>query len=296
MRPVHDRARGTALQAEHPTRVPTIRRPVYQASDRGSPGARYSPLGYLGPARQVAPDSYQANRTLGVLSKLFNLAEIWGYRPDGSNPCRHVPKFREHRRERFLLPAEITRLGATLDEIERDGTETRAAVTAFRLLILTGCRLGEIQTLRWSYIRGDAAYLPDSKTGAKKVHLGPEGLAILKRVERLPDNDYVVTGAKPKSYLTDLQHPWQRVRERAGLDGVRIHDLRHSFASHALAQGLGLQTIGRLLGHSSVQSTARYAHLADDPIKLAAFSVSAGVARLMRGEKDEPPDEEKAAA
>ncbi len=239
---------------------------------------------------------YQANRTLGVLSKLFNLAEVWGLRPDGSNPCRHVPKYREHRRERFLLPAEITRLGEALDAIERDGTETKAAILAIRLLVLTGCRLGEIQTLRWSYIRGDAAYLPDSKTGAKKVHLGPEGLALLRRVERDLENDFVIAGTKPKSHLTDLQHPWRRIRARAGLDDVRIHDLRHSFASQALAQGLGLQTIGRLLGHKSVQSTSRYAHLADDPVKLAAFSVSAGVARLLRGEAEDALADDKAAA
>lgn len=239
---------------------------------------------------------YQANRTLGVLSKLFNLAEVWGYRPEGSNPCRHVRKYRERRRERFLLPAEISRLGAALDEIDRDGSETKSAIAAIRLLVLTGCRLGEIQTLKWSYIRGDAAYLPDSKTGAKKVHLGPEGLAILEKVVTTPGDEYVIAGKKPNSFLTDLQHPWRRIRARASLDDVRIHDLRHSFASQALAQGLGLPTIGRLLGHKSVQSTARYAHLADDPVKLAALSVSAGVARLLRGGKDDDPKDEKVAA
>ena len=99
---------------------------------------------------------YQANRTLGVLSKIFNLAELWGLRPDGSNPCRHVKRFREDRRERFLSDAEYQRLGATLRKIERDGSETASATAAVRLLMLTGCRLSEIQKLRWEHVNLEA--------------------------------------------------------------------------------------------------------------------------------------------
>lgn len=116
---------------------------------------------------------YQANRTLGVLSKMFNLAEVWGLRPDGSNPCRHVPKYREVKRERYLSGAELQRLGETLTEAERDGLESVHVVAAFRLLILTGCRLGEIQTLRWEYITPDGMELPDTKTGARRIPLFP---------------------------------------------------------------------------------------------------------------------------
>jgi integrase len=222
---------------------------------------------------------YQANRTLGVLSKLFNLAELWGLRPDGSNPCRHVKKYEEKKRARFLSAEELTRLGIVLDELERDGSEAPSTVAAIRLLILTGCRLGEIQTMKWSYVQGGLLNLPDSKTGAKKVYLAPVALDVLRGIERMPENDYVITGKIPGQYLTDLQHPWRRIRARAGLDDVRIHDLRHSFASRALARGEGLTMIGKLLGHKTVQSTARYAHLADDPVHLAALNVSADLAR-----------------
>lgn len=228
---------------------------------------------------------YQANRTLGVLSKMFNLAEVWGLRPDGSNPCRHVRKYREEKRERYLSPEELGRLGRVLDEIERDGSETPSAIAAIRLLIFTGCRLREIQTLKWSYVQGDYILLPDSKTGAKKVYLGPPALAVLSGIERLPDNEYVITGKQPRQHLTDLQRPWRRIRARAGLEDVRIHDLRHSFASGAVAMGESLPMIGKLLGHSQVQTTARYAHLADDPVLAAAARVSSGLAELMHGGK-----------
>lgn len=217
---------------------------------------------------------YQANRTLGVLSKLFNLAEEWGLRPDGSNPCRHVKKYREEKRERYLRRDEFQRLGQALRQAEADGSESPYIIGAFRLLILTGCRLGEIQTLKWSYIRGNQVFLPDSKTGAKKVYLGTAALEILNGLTPLPDNDYVICGKVPGQYATDFQRPWRRLRAAAGLDDVRIHDLRHSFASGAVGMGESLPMIGKLLGHSQVQTTARYAHLADDPMHLAAERVS----------------------
>ena len=111
---------------------------------------------------------YQANRTLGVLSKMFNMAEVWGLRPDGSNPCLHVKRFREEKRERFLSAEEFQRLGKVLDDILEDGSETRSAVAVIRLLMLTGCRLSEIQKLRWEHVDLQAGELnlPDTKTGA----------------------------------------------------------------------------------------------------------------------------------
>ena len=119
---------------------------------------------------------YQANRTLGVLSKMFSLAEVWGLRPDGSNPCRHVKRYKERNRERFLSPEETERLGEVLREAE---DEMPSAVAAFRLLLLTGCRLSEIQFLRWEYVKDDCIELPDTKTGGRVVPLGPEARAIL---------------------------------------------------------------------------------------------------------------------
>ncbi len=228
---------------------------------------------------------YQANRTLGVLSKMFNLAEVWGLRPDGSNPCLHVKKYPEQKRERFLSPEEFAALGKALREVEADGSETQSAVDAIRLLMLTGGRLSEIMTLKWDYVdlKARELRLPDSKTGAKIVHFGKTASDVLKGIEKLEDNPYVITGKKQGSRLNDLQHPWRRIRAKAGLDDVRIHDLRHSYASGALALGEGLPMIGKLLGHTQVQTTARYAHLANDPVKAAAGRVSDTIGEAMLG-------------
>lgn len=217
---------------------------------------------------------YQANRTLGVLSKMFSLAEIWGMRPDGSNPCRHVKRYKENKRERFLSPEETERLGEVLAEAEG---EMPSAVAAFRLLLLTGCRLSEIQLLRWEYVRNDCIELPDAKTGGRVVPLGPEARAVLAALPREEDNPWVISGKKPGTHLTDLQRPWRRIRERAGLNDVRIHDLRHSYASRALALGENLTMIGKLLGHTQVQTTARYAHLARDSIQNAAARITGSI-------------------
>ena len=222
---------------------------------------------------------YQANRTLGVLSKMFNLAEVWGLRPDGSNPCRHVKKYKEEKRERFLSDEEYKRLGEALRKAEVEKTETQSAIDAIWLLMLTGCRLNEIMTLKWSYVDPDAKELrlPDSKTGAKTVHLGTAATDRIKTIKKLEDNDFVITGKKPGGRLTDLQHPGRRSRHTAELEDVRLHDLRHSFASRGLIVGEGLPMIGKLLGHSQIQTTARYAHLANGPIKLAADRIADGI-------------------
>ena len=225
---------------------------------------------------------YQANRTLGVLSKIFNLAELWELRPDGSNPCRHVKRFKEEKRERFLSDQEYQRLGSTLREIEAEGLETTSAIAAIRLLMLTGCRLSEIQKLRWEHVDLDAGELrlPDTKTGAKVVHVGDPAIAVLRGIDRQEDGPWVIAGRKPGNHLTDLQHPWRRIRARAGLEDVRIHDLRHSFASGGLLVGEGLPMIGKLLGHTQVQTTARYAHLANDPVKSAANRIASRIAEV----------------
>ena len=224
--------------------------------------------------------AYDANRCLEMISKMFNLAEMWGLRPGGSNPRKHIKKYPEEKRERFLSPAELKRVGEVLREMEQEGIELPSSITAARLLILTGCRLGEIMTLKWDHvdIPGKALRLPDSKTGAKVVHLGKPAVEILEKIDRVEGNPWVIVGTKPGARLTDLQPFWQRVRARTGLKDVRIHDLRHTFASTAVAAGQGLPMIGKLLGHTQVQTTARYAHLAADPIKDAADQVASNIA------------------
>lgn len=224
---------------------------------------------------------YQANRTLGVLSKMFNLCEIWGIRPDGSNPCRHVAKYKEEKRERFLSGNELARLGEVLSQCEANGSETAHVVAAFRLLVLTGCRLGEIQTLKWQYVQDGYLMLPDSKTGKRRITLSPSAQAVLDSLERVAGNPHVVAGEKTGQHLTDLQRPWRRIRARAGLEGVRIHDLRHTFASNAVMQGQPLPIVAKLLGHTQIQTTMRYAHLADDSVREAATSVSKSLSRSL---------------
>jgi integrase len=232
---------------------------------------------------------YQANRTLGVLSKMMNLAETWGIRDRHTNPCEGVERYPERKRERFLSPQELRRLGLALARAEAEKTESRHAVAAFRLLLLTGCRLSEIQTLRWSYVDLERCELrlPDSKTGAKTVHLGGPVVNLLNKLPRIKGNPYVIAGKKESAHLTDLQHPWRRVRKAARLDDVRIHDLRHTFASGGLLVGEGLPMIGKLLGHTQVQTTARYAHLACDPIKLAADKISTQLAAALDGRDED---------
>ncbi len=226
---------------------------------------------------------YQANRCLEIVSKMFNLAEVWGLRADGSNPRRHLQKYPEKKRERYLSPAELKRVGEVLREVEAEGRELASAVLAIRLLIYTGCRLSEITKLKWEYVdlEGSALHLPDSKTGAKTVHIGRPAVDLLEGAPVIVGNPWVITGKMEGGRLTDLQPFWQRVRARAGLHDVRIHDLRHTFASTAVGAGQSLPMIGALLGHTQVQTTARYAHLASAPVKGAAEVISGLLERVM---------------
>ena len=225
---------------------------------------------------------FAANRTLGILSAMFSAAELWGLRPQGSNPCRYVKRFREGKRERFLSDAEYRRLGEALREAERTGAVAAPAVAAIRLLMLTGCRLSEITNLRWDHVALEARELrlPDSKTGAKVVHLGESAVAVLRGIARKEGNPWVIAGRRPGTRVASLHFPWNRIRRCAGLEDVRLHDLRHSFASSGLLVGEGLPMIGRLLGHSEVKTTARYAHLADDPVKAAADRIAGRIANV----------------
>ena len=225
---------------------------------------------------------YAANRTIGILSAMFTAAELWGFRPEGTNPCRYVKRFREKRRERFLSDDEYRRLGIALREAETTGYVAAPAIAAIRLLMLTGCRLSEIMTLRWEDVALEAAELrlPDSKTGAKVVHLGEPAVAVLRGIVRVKGNPWVIAGRRPGSRVASLHFPWSRIRKRAGLDDARLHDLRHSFASGGLLVGEGLPMIGKLLGHKQVETTARYAHLADDPIKAAADRIASRIAQV----------------
>ena len=233
---------------------------------------------------QLRDTPYQANRVLGLVSKMMNLAERWGLREDGSNPTRHVEKYRERHRERYLSQEELVRLGDALKEAEREATEDRFVIAAIRLLLFTGCRLSEILELRWPWVNLERKRLelPDSKTGAKLIFLNEPAIEVLTGLPRVEANPFVVPGAKAGQHLVNLQKPWRRIRKAANLSDVRIHDLRHNYASVAAGLGEGLPMIGKLLGHSQAQTTHRYAHLAADPVIRASERVGAAISSAMR--------------
>ena len=213
-----------------------------------------------------------ANRAVEMLFRIYRAAEERETIPEGSNPCRQVAMNRQGRHERFLTDEEFRRLGRVLDEAEAGGGAEAHAAVAIRLLLLTGCRKSEVLKLCWDDV--DLAEremrLPDSKTGPRTVQLSPAAAEVLARAPRVEGNPHVVPGMRPGTRMCDLQRPWERIRKRAGLEGLRLHDCRHSFASRALALGESLPTIGKLLGHSHMKTTARYAHLARDSVHESA--------------------------
>ena len=241
---------------------------------------------------------YRANQVVAILNRMFSLAEVWGLRPGGAHPCRSIRKYREHHRERFLSDEEFRRLGRVLNDVEAEseaeaesggrtgrGRRLGASVAAaLRLLMLTGCRRNEILTLKWEDVDLEAGELRlrDSKTGPRDVPLPAAAVSVLAALPRVPGNPWVIAGAKPGGHVSNLNDHWLRIRARAGLEDVRIHDLRHSFASRALALGESLPAIGRLLGHGQVATTARYAHLARDAVKASASRVADSIAGDIR--------------
>ena len=219
-----------------------------------------------------------ANRVRSLLSKALNLTELWGYRANHSNPCLHVKKYTEQKRERFLSQEEITRLMNALKE-EESGSKNPWPVYAIRLLLITGGRLSEILTLKREEvdITNQFLRLSDSKTGKKLIYLSTTAIDLLKSIPHQDGNPYVICGGKEKTHLVNLQQPWKRIRAKAGLHDVRLHDLRHTFASIAASKGLSLPIIGALLGHKHSQTTARYAHLIGQPLLEASEKISAQI-------------------
>jgi integrase len=209
-----------------------------------------------------------ANRVVALVSHMCTKAEEWGVRERNSNPCREVKFYREAKRDRYLTTEEMNRLGKALDAA--DGTTVSTyAVNAIRLLAMTGARLGEVLNLQWRDVdlERKLLLLRDSKTGSKPVLLSDTEVALLNALPRKDDNPHVFCGKRNGSPLVNIQKPWRAIRDAAGLEDVRLHDLRHSFASVAANQGASLPMIGALLGHKQVQTTARYAHLAHDPTR-----------------------------
>ncbi len=213
-----------------------------------------------------------ANRSLPVLSLIMRRAEACGCRPANSNPCVGIRRYRCPGRERFLSADEFRRLGLALAAL--DGTDPRTAAVV-RLLLLTGCRQGEIRNLEWRDYRERRLFLRDGKTGPRTVWLSEPACRVLDAVPRTgPWLFLAPTGAGPMRSDT-LHRRWLKLCKSADLRDVRLHDLRHTYASVALAQGEAIPTIGRLLGHRDPSTTLRYTHFADSSVHDAAQAVGA---------------------
>ena len=221
-----------------------------------------------------------ANRCVDILVKMFNLAEQWEMRPPGRNPCRSVRRYKvDPHKERFLTPAELARLGRTLDIAPAKRLASRHAAAAIRLLVLTGCRRNEIMGLAWDDLDFEAGEmrLRDSKTGGRIVPMPPAASEVLAALPRVAGNPWVFPGRKKGTRQVNINDSWDRIRRHAGLDDVRLHDLRHTFASRALAIGEGLPMIGKLLGHNKIETTARYAHLARESVRASTAKVAESI-------------------
>jgi integrase len=226
-----------------------------------------------------------AAQCVTLMGTLLAFAVQRGLRAD--NPAHGVKKPPVRKMERFLSETEIARLAEALDaEAARSGNPYPCA--AIKLLLLTGCRRGEIIGLQWAHVdvQRQCLRLPDSKTREKVIYLNPPALALLTGLPRISSNPYVIAGERAGMPFGGIDKVWFRVRKAVGLDDVRLHDLRHSFASVGAAGGLSLPIIGALLGHKNAATTARYAHLSADPLRAANDAVGARIAAAMTRRTD----------
>jgi integrase len=246
-----------------------------------------------------------ANRCLALVSHIFTIAGKWGAN-DGANPCQGIDRFREMARERYLNDEELGRLGQALrtaahgygsinwtthsipEKFGRETPEDWRSIAAIQLLLLTGARMTEVLSLRWDWIdkRLGVARLPDSKTGAKLLYLPEHAMRILGEIrvrgtEQIPFSPFVLPGNRAQTYFRGLALPWQRIRAIAGLHDLRIHDLRHVYASIAVSDGDSLYIVGRILGHSQLSTTERYAHLAIGPVREVANRTATKLAQFL---------------
>ncbi|WP_180980715.1 site-specific integrase [Sinorhizobium sp. M4_45] len=222
-----------------------------------------------------------ANRTFGLLSSMLSFAVERGLRPD--NPALGVKQFKLRKHDRYLSAEELEKLGQALKSVEVD-CASPFAIAAIRFLALSGCRRNEALSLQWGWLdlEHNLAKLPDSKTGQKVLLLGKVALEFLKMLPRVEGSPLVFPSAAGGTTPLSIQKIWDKVREKAGLEDIRLHDLRHNFASTAVSSGQSLYIVGKLLGHSQSQTTQRYAHLAPDPVRAAADEVASGIAQKLK--------------
>jgi integrase len=261
----------------------------------------FSDIAKLHRAIGAAGAKVAANRVTSFISAVYAWASRAGEVPRGTNPTRDVTRFREQARTRYLSDDEIARLGETLalaettglpyaesDSKHASGPEQRHKISpyatgAIRLLLLTGCRLSEILNLRWIDVDFERALLMlrDSKTGARVVWLNAAALAVLEELSKIQIGDYVVAGDRPDAPRSDLAKPWRQVTKHADLKDVTLHTLRHTNASVGVGAGIGLPLVGSLLGHRNSKTTARYAHVAAEPVRRAAETIGSTIAAAL---------------
>ncbi len=250
---------------------------------------------------------FTANRCLALVSSIWN----WAARREEvafvNNPAKGIERNPERGRERYLTSEELARFGDALSKAETEGLpwtvdpskkakhapkpERRRrvldpyAIAAIRLLILTGARLREILHAKWEHVDFERGiiHLPDSKTGAKPIYLSAAALTILAALPRLKGNPHLIPGERDGAPRVDLKKPWGAVTKAAGLEGLRLHDLRHSFASFGAGASFGLPIIGKLLGHAHPATTHRYAHLDADPMRRAVETIGDRISAAMKG-------------
>jgi integrase len=234
----------------------------------------------------------RANRTVEVFRKALNLAIRWGWRTD--NPAKGVRRNPEEKRTRYLSQQELARLSAALAE----HPET-VSVNAIRLIMLTGARRGEVLNARWDQFDLDAGIWvkPSAHTKQRREHrvpLSAPALALLSDINKEAQGQYVFPGKTEDQPLTDLKKTWASVTRKAGVENARVHDLRHTFASILVSRGASLPLIGALLGHTQPATTARYAHLYDEPLREAAELVGSALEESQRTGNDGPSQKDHA--
>lgn len=237
--------------------------------------------------RSMKKTPAQANRVVRVASGLFTFCFSEGILAPGAvHPARGIAFYKERKRERFLSIEEISQMGVALAQLEETGEFSSIQCDALRLVLLTGCRVGEILNLTWEEVdlEHQLLLLGDSKTGQKAVALGTPEVEVLCRIPKT--GTYVFPSPKKSlAPLSTLRGPWKRVCEVAEIEKARIHDLRHTTASVGAGLGISLQMIGKVLGHTQVSTTARYAHLADDPFRVAKERMSKTIAAALANQK-----------
>ena len=236
-------------------------------------------------AKRVAHSPTLRNRVLAFASRLFNLFEIWEWRPQHSNPVRGVDRAREEARDRILSPSEIAALAAALAETE---TANPAAVAAIRFAAVTGLRIGEILAIQWPHVDFETGrlLLPETKTGRRHHDLPSAALAILTQLPHINAWAFTMGRDAPVTYRTVRLH-FVSIAAKAGLDDVRLHDLRRTVMTTAAAAGVGTHVLRDLLGHKTTAMADRYIRAVGNPVRDAREQVGAAMAAMMNGESGE---------